>query len=576
MSFGSWLSMFGGGTERRKMLRRVHTRTGKLRAGIVLGGKDGKIARDRTMTPTLVIGPTECGKTSCVAYPTAFEYDGSMVIWSFKGTDIEDIGKARERFGPVIYVTLGDRSTSRINPLMWVRPDHLVPDCQYIARKFVEREREGVWKNASFAFLTGVFIYLLTAAPDSEKNFAGAYRMVLEGDKALKKMLQPGVHKSAQNAAKTLWDDAIKKADEQAKKEKEEAEQAAVTGKPVKASPADRVQDRSQGIRRSVYFTCITLLADFEDDVLARQTSHNDFFPSDLVDGDRPVTLFVGSDPMISQRLPHVFAVIITMLVDFLSYRRGFTETGKPKQHECLGMFDEFLMLHLDRVKEWIKYTREMGFRLLMLGQTMWETEEEYGRGLTGNCITIEFKPRNATEANYIQQLAADRHKEIMVMSETERPGELVTASVNYSQRMERRPLITAADAMRMDGTCFVFGLGDPIELDLLPAYDQPQWKHLYGPSEGTWGERRDRNRWYGHINPEAFRADISGDIADADFTVVSEGQVENLMDPEAGRRLTPPPDAAGETPPDEPPPGPKPKRISPPKKPRVKKDVVI
>jgi type IV secretion system protein VirD4 len=242
--------------------------------------------------------------------------------------------------------------------------------------------------------------------------------------------------------------------------------------------------------------------------------------------GDKPVTLILGSNPLISKRLPHVYAILITMMIDFLTERRDVTETGDRKNFDLMAYFDEVLMLHMEELAEWIKYVREMGVRLFLLGQSLWELEEEYGKGLTANTITVEFRPRNSTEANAIQALANERHKQVLKLSETEKPGEFFTASQSYSSNWEHRPLITAADAFKMENICYLFGLGDPYEVKLLPAWDHPKWKHQYGPTKGTWGTRMDRNRWYGYSNPHQGQG--HEEVVDAEFEIVSEGMIDS------------------------------------------------
>src|SRR4051794_35048776 len=68
---------------------------------VVLGLLDGEPLRDRTMAPVLVVGASECGKTSGILLTTAAEHDGSAFFFDFKGELKRKIPKLRERFGPV-------------------------------------------------------------------------------------------------------------------------------------------------------------------------------------------------------------------------------------------------------------------------------------------------------------------------------------------------------------------------------------------------------------------------------------------------------------------------------------------
>jgi type IV secretion system protein VirD4 len=470
---------------------------------VVIGEKGGVLLKDRTRRPILVTGPTECGKTSSVAYPTAFEYSHSMVFWSLKGTEVEDVGKARERFGDVIVLDIAEPGGACVNVLQWVRKDRLVADCQYVARKLVENEKDGVWKNAAFSYLTGVLVYLLTAAPDADKNLAGVRRHCLAHDEGLRLMNRDGVHETARDAARELWDRSMKTAEQEIREIDEENEHIERTGKaPEKDDREDRILDRSSGIRKSVYFTCSVLLADFERPEVRESTSRNDFFPSDLMCGERPVSLFLIARPMDSETMPHVYKLILSMIVDHLSHFRDRAADGRPKNWDLLLNIDEFLMLHFQSVKHWVKFVREAGVRLMLLGQSYWEVEDEYGKGLTANTRWLDFQPLNMTEAEFIQKSLGDSIEEVETRSVSRR-GLLSVPTVSSGTRVDRRPVFQARDAIEMDGTWYwAFGWGRAIRVERLYPWRDGRWKHLYGRSEGTWVAPDGRNPWDGHLVP--------------------------------------------------------------------------
>src|SRR3546814_9000126 len=82
---------------------------------------------------------------------------------------------------------------------------------------------------------------------------------------------------------------------------------------------------KSLHYRKSVYVTCSVLLAEFEDTVLEAQTAASDFSISDLVAGDRPVTLYILARPMDARRLRRVFKLILTQMVDLLTRSEEYT-----------------------------------------------------------------------------------------------------------------------------------------------------------------------------------------------------------------------------------------------------------
>ena len=460
---------------------------------IVLGAWNGRPLRERTLQPVLVIGPTGSGKTTTTVLPTLFAgWRESAVVWDFKGAMAGDSGAARERFGDVIVLDLARPGGPRYNPLMAVRPGpHLVPDCQHAARILTEGEKEGHWRNAAFSYLTGVFVYLLTAAADSEKSLAGARRHILLGDDGLTLMLAEGVHPTARRAAQELWDKSVaadaEPSDEDGKKDT-----------PARKGGRGGAVDKSLHYRKSVYVTASVLLAEFEDSVLEAQTAASDFSISDLVAGERPVTLYIVARPMDARRLRRVFTLILTQMIDFLTVDRSLADDGRARCWRLLVALDEFLQFRMPEAAEWIRYVREYGIRLLLLAQSLGEVEERYGKGLTANTRLIVFRPNSSDEAERISRMVGEAIEEVPTRSTSKGLLDLVP-TVSRGVRVDRRPVLPMHAALEMDGNdLIVFGYGKPIRATRLHPYADPAWKPFYGPPVRGWTPRPEANRWFG------------------------------------------------------------------------------
>lgn len=467
---------------------------------IVLGAFGREVLRERTMQPVLMVGPTGSGKTTTGVHPTLLaSWTGSAIVWDFKATLARDTGRARQRLGEVIVLDLARAGGPRYNPLMAVRPGpHLVPDCQHAARIITEGEREGHWRSAAFSYLTGVFVHLLTKAPDSEKSLAGARRHVLLGDAGLDRMLAGGSHATARRAALEL-----REASEAAAKVLDGPVTSLLTRRAGPTPP-----DKSLHYRKAVYVTCSVLLAELEDGVLERQTAASDFTIGDLVAGEKPVTLYIVARPLDARRLKRVFKLMLTQIVDFLTVERDRADDGRARRWPLLVVLDEFLQFHLAEAAEWIKYVREYGIRLLLLAQSLSEVEAEYGKGLVANCRLVVFRPNSGDEAERVSRMVGEAILEVPTRT-TSRSAFDLFPTISRGLRVDRRPVLPMHEVLELDADdVIVFGYGKPIRARRLHPYADRRWRQLYGPpSLDGWTPRPEANRWLGvgphHASPD-------------------------------------------------------------------------
>ncbi|MFM2045799.1 MAG: hypothetical protein RLY86_4375 [Pseudomonadota bacterium] len=454
-------------------------------AAVILGAWERELLAERSMAPILVIGPTGSGKTTTVVHPTLLTGWGeSVVVWDFKGTLAGDTGAARERLGDVVVLDLARPGGPRYNPLMAVRPEpHLVPDCQHAARIITEAEREGHWRNAAFAYLSGVFVWLLTSGADADKCLAGARRHLLDGDKGLRRMLTRGSHPTAKRAAQELWEQSEAKAAQ----DQPDLFTAKSAGTPV---------DKSLHYRKSVYVTASVLLAEFEDPVLDAQTATSDFSIADLVAGDRPVTLYILARPLDARRLRRVFKLILTQMVDFLTVDRGTAEDGRTRRWRVLFVLDEFLQFQMGEAAEWARYVREYGIRLLLLAQSLADVEAQYGEGLVANCRLLAFRPNSAGEAERLSAMVGDAITEVPTRTTSKGLLDLFP-TISRGTRIDRRPVLPMHEALSMaEEELILFGYGKPIRGRRLHPWADPRWQGLYGPPVRPFQPRPNAARW--------------------------------------------------------------------------------
>lgn len=483
----------------------------RKKPGVIVGIDDSKVKRDaegkpvsqkggtplvdRTRNPVIGTGPMGRGKTQMLEATLMDKDDGytdSCLLWDFKRTMWKEVGAAREAMGQnFLVVDITKRGSGRVNPLMWVRDgDNFVADCQLIADKMTERDlqksgdKSSHWINASYSYMTGVIAYVLTAAPDSEKNFAGVRRHMLRGDDGSREMSRPGVHRLAVEAAQELWSESlIWEPDDD---------------DPV-SSPDDSREDKSQAYRKAIYTTCSAMLADFADDVLEAQTAVSDFDPADLVCGDRPLTVVISTNPPTARRLRKVFRLVFTQLVDRLTEEIG-TVGNRQRVFDMLLAIDEFLEFGIQEVSSWVTYLREYGVKPVFLAQTFESVIGTYGNVMASSAAWVAFNPMAMAEAELMSAMLGEVEEVAESQSRT-RKYLWDHATVTESTRIERRPEITPSEMLDMDiEQVFVFGTGKPILTNRILAYCNNAY--LKGPASRQWTVTATANPWLGQVIP--------------------------------------------------------------------------
>jgi type IV secretion system protein VirD4 len=93
--------------------------------------------------------------------------------------------------------------------------------------------------------------------------------------------------------------------------------------------------------------TAKTALALYSDPLVARNTAASDFTINDLVNDDRPVSLYLVVPPSDKIRLRRLIRLMFTMVVNRLTERMAFDGSEqKRNKHRLLFLIDEFPSLN--------------------------------------------------------------------------------------------------------------------------------------------------------------------------------------------------------------------------------------
>jgi len=249
---------------------------------LVLGRLGRRLVATEARHSVLVLGPTQSGKTTGLAIPALLEWEGPVVATSVKG-DLVDTTRAWRRTLGRTWVFDPTASSGCDDVSGWSPLDECASwtGAQRMAAWFVESTpSRGGLTDAAFWFAASAKLLgpLLLAAARSGRTMADVVR----------------------------WVDL---------QEVDEVEAALIAAGEVDANVALAAGiARDERIRSSVYTTLETVLAPYEDPVVAASASRGDIDPRGLLDGAN--TLYLCGPAHEQARVQGVFSALVATVVD--------------------------------------------------------------------------------------------------------------------------------------------------------------------------------------------------------------------------------------------------------------------
>src|SRR6185312_1547821 len=112
---------------------------------------------------------------------------------------------------------------------------------------------------------------------------------------------------------------------------------------PVVQEKAQEMLDKEDKDFSGVLSTAKTALTLYSDPLVAKNTSDSDFTIKDLVNHERPVSLYLVVPPSDKIRLRPLIRLMLTMIVNRLTERMAFDGSEQKKnKHRLLFLIDEF------------------------------------------------------------------------------------------------------------------------------------------------------------------------------------------------------------------------------------------
>src|SRR5216683_3944307 len=254
--------------------------------GVLLGRWRGDYLRHDGPEHVLCFAPTRSGKGVGLVVPTLLTWPDSAIVHDIKGENWTLTAGWRARFGRVLLFDPTNAQSASYNPLLEVRRGEWeVRDVQNIADVLVDPEgaleKRNHWEKTSHALLVGTILHVLYA--EADKTLAGVANFLSDPRRPIETTLR------AMMSTLHLGD----------------------RPHPVVASAARELLNKSENERSGVLSTAMSFLGLYRDPVVAKVTSRCEWRIGDLVQGERPATLYLVVPPSdISRTKPLVRLVL--------------------------------------------------------------------------------------------------------------------------------------------------------------------------------------------------------------------------------------------------------------------------
>ncbi|WP_421951706.1 conjugal transfer protein TraG [Pelagibacterium sp.] len=346
--------------------------------GVVLGKFEENYLRHDGPEHVLCFAPTRSGKGVGLVVPTLLTWPGSAIVHDIKGENWDLTAGFRSRHGRVLIFDPTDPRSSAYNPLLEVRRgDWEVRDVQNVADILVDPEgsleRRNHWEKTSHALLVGTILHVLYAEPD--KTLAGVAAFLSDPKRPIEATLK------AMMTTPHLGD---------------------AGPHPVVASAARELLNKADNERSGVLSTAMSFLGLYRDPVVARVTRQCDWRIADLIDGERPATLYLVVPPSdISRTKP-----LIRLVLNQIGRRLTEDLQATYRRQRVLLMLDEFPALgRLDFFESALAFMAGYGLKAFLIAQSLNQIEKAYGpnNAILDNChVRVSFATNDERTARRV------------------------------------------------------------------------------------------------------------------------------------------------------------------------------
>ena len=392
--------------------------------GVVLGRFERNYLRHNGPEHVLCFAPTRSGKGIGLVVPSLLTWPGSAIVHDIKGENWQLTAGWRSRFSRVLLFDPTNPESAAYNPLLEVRRgDSEVRDVQNVADILVDPEglleRRNHWEKTSHALLVGAILHVLYA--EADKTLAGVAAFLSDPRRPIEATL------TAMMKTPHLGD----------------------RPHPVVAQAARELLNKSDNERSGVLSTAMSFLGLYRDPVVAKVTNRCDWRINNLIEGDRPATLYLVVPPSDISRTKPLVRLVLNQIG-----RRLTEDLHADRRHRLLLMLDEFPALgRLDFFESQLAFMAGYGLKAFLIAQSLNQIEKAYGQNnaILDNChVRVAFATNDERTAKRVSD-ALGTATEMRAMKNY--AGHRLSPWLGHlmvSRQETARPLLTPGEIMQL------------------------------------------------------------------------------------------------------------------------------
>ena len=471
--------------------------------GAVLGHYEHSYLRHDGPEHVLCFAPTRSGKGVGLVIPTLLTWPASAIIHDIKGENWNLTAGFRSTFSRVLLFDPTNANSAAYNPLLEVRRGVAeVRDVQNIADVLVDPEgsleRRNHWEKTSHSLLVGAILHVLYAEPD--KTLAGVAGFLSDPKRPIETTL------AAMMTTPHLGEKGPH---------------------PVIASTARELLNKSDNERSGVLSTAMSFLGLYRDPVVAEVTSRCDWRIADLIEDERPATLYLVVPPSDISRTKPLIRLILNQI------GRRLTEDlhTKSRRHRVLMMLDEFPALgRLDFFESALAFMAGYGLKAFLIAQSLNQIEKAYGanNSILDNChVRVSFATNDERTAKRVSD-ALGTATEMKAMKNY--AGHRLSPWLGHlmvSRSETARPLLTPGEIMQLppNDEIVMLAATPPIRANKARYFEDKRFtERLLPPPDPAKTRRTTRKDAWTELKPQTPDAALLAEIQKAEKDAANSG----------------------------------------------------